>query len=84
MRNNHGSQLETFPGAWRAFISGEQRPNFEETKTILENRKHKKTIFRFLGTGEQANLFQENKGTGTPLGVPHPYRHEIPIVQQCL
>ena len=61
--------------------TGEQRSNFEGnrgTKTILGNRKHKKTNFRFLGnrgtsqfiSGEQANLFQGNKGTGTPLGGP--------------
>ena len=30
----------------------------------------KKQIFDFWGTGEQANLFQGNKGTGTPLGGP--------------
>ena len=47
----------------------EHRQNFEGnrgTKTILGNRKYKKQIFDFLGTGEQANLFQGNKGTGTP------------------
>ena len=47
----------------------EQRSNFEGnrgTKTILGNREHKKTHFRFLGKDEQANLFQGNKGTGTP------------------
>ena len=53
------------------YFSGtvEQRPNFEVkrgTKTILGNRKHNKGYLRFWGTGEQANLFQENKGTGTP------------------
>ena len=45
-------------------------PNFEGnrgTKTILGNREHKKTNFRFFWeTGEQANLFQGNKGTGNP------------------
>ena len=54
-----------FRGAW------EQRPHFEwnrGTKTILGNREHiKKTNFRFLGTGEQANLFQGNR---YPLGGP--------------
>ena len=46
--------------------TGEQRPNFEgnrRTKTILRNREHKKTNFRFLGnrgtrkfiSGEQGN-----------------------------
>ena len=28
--------------------------------------EHKNFFFDFWGTGEQANLFQENKGTGTP------------------
>ena len=35
----------------RAFISGEQRPNFEwnrGTKTLLGNRKHKKVNYRFF------------------------------------
>ena len=63
----------------RSFISREteeQTPNFEEnreTKTIFWNRVHKKTIFRFWGTGEQVNSFQGNKGRGTPpttLGMP--------------
>ena len=47
---------EALQGVWgtrgkRAFISGEQRPNFEGngTKTILGNREHKKTNFHFLG-----------------------------------
>ena len=45
------------------------------TKTILGNREHRKQIFDFWGTGEQAHLFQGNKGTGTPLplGGPHCY-----------
>ena len=50
--------------------TGEQRPNFEGnrgTKTILENREHKKTNFRYFGTGEQANLFHGSNGTGPPL-----------------
>ena len=62
----------------RVFISGEQRPNFEGNrgiKTILRNWEHKKTNFRFLGTGEQANLLQGNKGTGTPLGGPQHFAH---------
>ena len=38
-----------------------------EQETILGNREHKKKkIFNFWGTGEQANLFQGNKGIGTP------------------
>ena len=50
--------------------TGEQRPNFERhkgIKTILGNREHKKTKFAFWRPGEQTNLFQGNKGTGTPL-----------------
>ena len=51
--------IEALPGVLgnrgnRAFISGEQRPNFEGnrgTKTILGNREHKKTIFFFWGGG---------------------------------
>ena len=39
----------------------------------MGNKEHKKTNFFFWGggggTGEQANLFQGNKGTGTPLGI---------------
>ena len=31
----------------------------------------RKQFFEFWGTGEQGNLFQGNKGTGTPLGGPH-------------
>ena len=64
----------------RAFISGEQgnkgqilRGTGLGTKTISGNREHKKAIFDFWGKGEQANLFQGNKGTGTPLGGPHLY-----------
>ena len=30
----------------------------------------RKQMFDFRGPGEQANLFQGNKGTGTPLGGP--------------
>ena len=46
--------------------TGEQRLNFEGTKTILGNREHRKQIFDFWGTGEQAILFQGNKRTTTP------------------
>ena len=48
--------------------TGEQRPNFEgtgETKQYWGTGNIRKRIFDFLGTGEQANLFQGNKGTGT-------------------
>ena len=57
----------------RAFISGEQGNKgqiLRGTNTILGNREHKKQVFNFCGTGEQAHLFQRNKGTGTPLGEP--------------
>ena len=53
----------------------EQMPTFEGNrgpKAILGNREHKKTNFRFLRTGEQANLFQGNKGTGNPPPPPPP------------
>ena len=54
--------------------TGKQRPNFEGnrgTKIILGNREHRKQIFDFWGTREQANLLEGNKGTGTPMGGPH-------------
>ena len=38
----------------------EQRPKFERnrgTNTILGNREHRKQIFDFGGTGEQANRY---------------------------
>ena len=71
--------VEALPGVLgdrgtREFISGEQGNKgqiLRGTKTILGNREHKKQMFDFLGTGEQANLFQGKKGTGTPLGGPH-------------
>ena len=53
----------------RVFISGEQRSNFEGnrgTKTIWGTGNIRKQMFDFWGTGEQANLLQGNKGTGTP------------------
>ena len=49
-------------------------PNFEgnrKIQTILGTMVHRKQIFDFGGTGEQANLFQVNKGTGTLLGGSH-------------
>ena len=54
-----------------AFISGEQRPNFERTgeqRHYLGTGNIRKQIFDF---GEQANLFQGNKGKVTPPGGPH-------------
>ena len=56
----------------RAFISGgsgEQRPNFEGnrgTKTILGNREHKKTIFRFLGNRGTSQFISGEHGSRYP------------------
>ena len=58
----------------RAFISGEQGNKGQILRGTGEQRQYwgtgniRKQIFDFLGTGEQANLFQGNKGTGTPPG----------------
>ena len=60
-----------------AFISGEQGNKGQILRGTGEQRQYwgtgniRKQIFNFWGTGEQANLFQGNKGTGTPLGGPH-------------
>ena len=60
----------------RAFISGEQGNKGQILRGTGEQRHYwgtgnlRKQIFDFWGTGEQANLFQGNKGTGTP-GGPH-------------
>ena len=51
-----------------ACISWEQMLNFEGNKgakKILVKREYKKTNL-FSISGEQANLFQESKGTGAP------------------
>ena len=48
-------------GFWE---QGENNIHFMGTNTKLGNREHKKT--NFGGTGEQANLFQGNRRTGTP------------------
>ena len=61
----------------RAFISGEQGNKGQVLRGTGEQRQYcgtrniRNQIFNFGGTGEQANLFQGNKGTGTPLGGPH-------------
>ena len=65
-------------GGKRAFISEKQVNKGQilrerGTKTILGNREHKKTNFRF-GGGGQANLFQGYIGTGIPKRGPHLYR----------
>ena len=55
----------------RAFISGEQGNKGQILRGTEEQRQYwgtgniRKQIFDFWGTGEQANLFQGNKGTGT-------------------
>ena len=66
--------IEALPGVLgtrgnRAFISGNKGQILRETG---EQRQYwgtgniRKQIFDFWGTGEQANLFQGNKGTGIP------------------
>ena len=58
----------------RVFISGEQGNKGQILMGTGEQRQYlgtgniRKQIFDFLGTGEQANLFQGNKGTGTAPG----------------
>ena len=60
----------------RAFISGEQGNKGQILRGTGEQRQYwgtgniRKQIFDFWGTGEQANLFQGNKGKETPLGGP--------------
>ena len=57
-------------------ISGEQGDKGQILRGTGEQRQYlgtgniRKQIFDFWGTGEQASLFQGNKGTGTPLGGP--------------
>ena len=69
--------LEALPGVLgnrgtRAFISGEQGNKGQILRGTGEQRQYlgtgniRKQIFDFWGTGGQANLFQGNKGTGTP------------------
>ena len=53
--------------------TGEQRPNFEGnrgTKTILGNREHKKTNFRFLGNWGTSQFISGEQGNRNPLGGP--------------
>ena len=60
----------------RVFISGDQRNKGQILRGTGEQRQYwgtgniRKQIFDFWGTGEQAFLFQGNKGTGTTLGGP--------------
>ena len=61
----------------RVFISGEQGNKDQILRGTGEQRQYwgtgniRKQFFDFWGTGEQANLFQGNKGICTPLGGPH-------------
>ena len=75
---------ETLPGVLgnrgkMVFISGEQRNKGQILRGTKETGDIRKQIFDFWGTGEQANLFQGNNGTGTtpppppPPGGPHQY-----------
>ena len=56
----------------RVFISGEEGSKGQILRGTGEQRQYwgtgniRKQIFDFWGTWEQANLFQGNKGTGTP------------------
>ena len=56
----------------RKFISGEQGNIGQILRRTGEQRQYwgtgniRKHIFNYWGTGEQANLFQGNKGTDTP------------------
>ena len=72
----------------------EQRPNFEGKKTILRNREHKKTNFRFLGnmgtsqfiSGEQGNRYPPPPGRSPMINhfqtlmLTHPVRLEVYIL----
>ena len=68
---------EVLPGFWGnrgkgVFISGEQGNKGQILRETGEQRQYwgtgniRKQIFDFWGKGEQAFLFQGNKGTGTP------------------
>ena len=50
------------------FISWEQGNKGQILRGTGEQSNIEEHIFNFCGTGEQANLFQGNKGTGTPTG----------------
>ena len=78
---NQSISDEALPGVLgnrgkRVFISGGQGNKCQILRGTGEQRQYwgigniRKQIFDFWGTGEQANLFQGNKGTGTPLGGP--------------
>ena len=63
--------------------TGGQRPNIQGnmgTKTVLGNREHyRNTILDFGGSGEPVNVFQGNKGTGTPSPPPPPPREGLDV-----
>ena len=56
------------PGNWGIYFreTEGQNPNFEETGEQRQYRDIRKQNYRLWKTGEQPNLFQGNKGTGTP------------------
>ena len=69
--------IEALPGVLgnrgnRAFISGEHGNKGQILRGTGEQRQYwgtgniRKQFFNFCGIEEQANLFQGNKGTGTP------------------
>ena len=72
--------MRPYQGFWeegkQAFISGEQGNKSQILRGTGEQRQYwgtgniRNQIFDFWGTGEQANLFQGNKGKGTPMGGP--------------
>ena len=79
---------EALPGGFReqgkqGIFSGEQGKKGQILRGTGEQKQYwgtgniRKQIFDFWGTGEQANLFQGNKGAGTPLGGPHQYSNTL-------
>ena len=66
-----------FLGTGELFISGVQGNKGQILRGTGKQRQYwgtgniRKQFFDFWETGEQVNLFQGNKGTGTPLGGPH-------------
>ena len=62
-------------GEKRVFIAGEQGNKGQILRGTGEQKQYRgkgnirKQIFDFWGAGEQANLFQGNKGTGIPPGM---------------
>ena len=83
--------IESLPGVLgnrgkRVFILGEQGNKGQILRETGEQRQYwgtgniRKQIFDFWRTGEQANLFQGNMGTGTP---PTPPRRAS-VICACL